>query len=192
MKIEFDATTHTYKVDGVIYPSVTRILKSVGIIDDTYYSNASASKGEEIHELTQLIDEKIITLESLKDNPYVGYVQAWVNFINEYQVTFKAIEKLVASTLHHYSGTMDRRADVGLLKLNDAVIDIKSGQLADWHGVQLWGYAIAEGTENMLAVYLRENGTYKPELFEEKREYNRQIWLSALNVYHFRHKGKVA
>jgi hypothetical protein len=189
MKINFDPEKHEYEVDGVIPPSVTQILKSVGLIDDSFYSDDSAAKGLEIHELTKLIDEGFLKLEKLKHHSYIGYLKAWDKFKFDFGVGLEAIEKRIYHPNYNYAGTLDRIADIKKLKLKNCVIDIKTGQSAKWHGLQLWGYAMAENTENMMCVYIKDNGHYKIDMFEGTKERNRQTWISALNVYNFRYRN---
>ena len=186
MKINFDPASHTYEIDGVVYPSVTQILKNVGIIDDRFYASGSADKGREIHELTKLIDEGFLNIDKLNHHSYIGYLKAWEKFKYEFDINIKSIELKIFSSIDNYAGTLDRLADVKKLKLKNCIIDIKTGQPQKWHGVQLWGYALAEHAEDMMAVYIKENGNYKVELFEDVKERNRSTWLSALNVYNFK------
>ena len=43
--IDFDPTTHTYRFNGHVVPSVTGILKSVGLIDTRWFDKAAAWRG---------------------------------------------------------------------------------------------------------------------------------------------------
>src|SRR5262245_2178024 len=65
--LEFDPTTHTYRVDGVRYPSVTQVLERVGIIDYSYIPaptrEMALARGSAVHAWTAHDDRTHQTLD---------------------------------------------------------------------------------------------------------------------------------
>ena len=57
----FDPDTHQYWVGGEKVLSVTQILKTCGLIDDTWYTEKGRQRGQAVHLATQLYDEDYIT-----------------------------------------------------------------------------------------------------------------------------------
>ena len=55
--LQFRAEDHSYHVNGVRLPSVTEILKDVGLIDTTFFAPEHAERGTRVHEATVFWDE---------------------------------------------------------------------------------------------------------------------------------------
>ena len=106
--IEFDEERHLYRLDGVILPSVTQIMKP---LSDEKYKNIpeeilrkAAYRGTVIHEAI----ENYIKYDFL-DVPegYEGYLNGFLEFKEEYQPEFLASEFRMAHKFLGYAGTCD-------------------------------------------------------------------------------------
>ena len=75
-RISFDPTLHQYPEDGVALPSVTEILKRVGLLDTKGFSCESANFGTEVNEATTLIDLKTRKAELWHPVQLAGYCYA--------------------------------------------------------------------------------------------------------------------
>jgi hypothetical protein len=163
--IEFNAKDHTYKMDGVQLPSVSQILQEAGKVPK-FPNNGAAQRGTDIHDLCKLFDRGVI-LAGFGEDKYQGYLLAWAQFLIDAKfLSFDHIEEPIGSSIYGFAGTPDR---VGIGPAGECVIDIKSGQKASFHALQLNAYRIL-AEENygikvlhLWAVYLRENGRYSVE-----------------------------
>jgi len=106
--IEFDEVRHLYRLDGVVLPSVTQIMKPLS--DEKYRSipedvlSKAAHRGTVIHEAI----ENIIKYDFL-DVPeeYEGYVNGFLEFRDMYNPEFLASEYRMAHKFLNYAGTCD-------------------------------------------------------------------------------------
>ncbi len=166
--IEFDAMKHEYTEEGVVLPSVTQILKRVGLLDTKGFSRASADFGTAVHEATALIDLGEKTLEDYATFDTYKYLEAWCLFKEHHRVQILEVEQIVGGLQVGVAGTIDRLALVeGLL----CVVDLKSGKEKLWHPAQLAGYVYAmQGRCARVAVYLNRSGWFTLKQFQEERD----------------------
>lgn len=142
-KVEFDAASHTYRVGGVVWPSVTQILGAFDhgldmVPEDVL--NKKADLGRAVHRACELDDAG--TLDESTVHPIVmPYLTQWRRFRAELQVEVLGNEHIVINRLHGYVGTNDRLLRFGRFKR--AVCDIKSGMKRPWHEWQTGGYKAA-------------------------------------------------
>lgn len=162
MQIEFDAAAHEYKIGGVKVPSVTQIIKEAGLMP-TYKPDANFAmvRGSHVHKATELYDLGRLDEESL-DPALVPYLAAWKAFRKQAVIIFAdgGIEKIVADQGGRFAGTLDRLGvDAGGAL---CVIDIKTGQEAPWHALQMAAYAMTQaGLPRRISAYLRPDGTFR-------------------------------
>lgn len=184
MQIEFDEQTHTYTLEGKELPSVTTIMKACGLIDTTWFNEGATTRGTYVHQATELLDKDDLDEASL-DPALVPYVEAYRRFKQETGFVIDDIEKRVHNATYGYAGTLDRTGIFPNDKIR-SLIDIKTGQPAKWHGVQLAAYALCFGSEvlNRYGLYLSNTGSYKLERFKDRQDAN--IWLACLTLYKWR------
>lgn len=133
MSWAFDSTPHLYRIHGRIVPSVT------DICDDALYARGerAAERGLAIHHATLAFD-----LGAYDADDYPPFVDPHVTVYQEFLLAYRPRwTRLEQPRVHQagFGGTADRLGRV--LRL-DAVVDIKSGAIADWHAWQLAGYDI--------------------------------------------------
>jgi hypothetical protein len=158
MTIDFDEAVHSYRLNGRVVPSVTQVLKLAGVVDDEWYDDASCLRGTYVHEATEMFDKGELDEETL-DPVIVPYLGAWKAFLRESKAEIIDIEKRVVNEVYRYAGTLDR---IAIVAKRLTVIDIKTGSPEPSHQLQTAGYArcLPESVQR-LAVYLRDDGTYK-------------------------------
>ncbi len=184
MSLTFDPASHTYTKDGRVLPSVTQILQASGIVDTTWFTEEAAWRGSVVHECCQLDDEGDLD-ESTVPEEAKGYLDAWRLFKAQVPMNFISIEQPLCSGL--YAGTPDRDAEW-------AVVDIKTGAILPWVGLQLAAYTELLATNRdaafrfqRYAVRLGKDGRYNVQHFAV-RDYRNDlgIFRAALSIYYWR------
>jgi len=165
--IEFDEEKHEYKVDGVKYPSVTDILEHLtapgyGKVDK-WVLEAAKERGTYIHEVTQDIDLGLPPEEI--DDGYIGYIEAYMKFLADYEPQWDTIEEQFFCAEYGYCGTIDRTGEIDGFK---CVLDIKTTASPTTDQkiavcCQTVAYAIGIGAReaDRYALYLHKDGTYE-------------------------------
>lgn len=203
MLFQFDHATHTYRVDGITVPSVTRILDSAGLVSyggiRTEVLERKSELGTKVHQATQFYDENDLDWNSLSDE-VKPRVEAWASFRNDTGFQPRQIEKRFIATVQQmqYGMTVDREGFFGR-KNEEAVIEIKnSAKIESWHAIQLAGYALGlpdidgKTTSSMalfcrrrrIVVQLLETGKYKKFDFTDRNDAG--VFISALHVTHWK------
>ena len=176
------------------YVRVTKLLKSVGIINDAFYTKDGAKRGGDIHKVLEDIDRnQMPIIETEVDVRYAGWVEAYLDFKEKYTPRFTAIEQPVVSEALRCRGTPDRICI--LHPPNDmdrpCILDIKTGQKQEWNAVQLCGYRrlVGEDGFKLYALFLKPNGKYRlldvATDFRYRESYYDMIFKSALNIYYW-------
>ena len=172
VQIRFNAALHEYLAeDGTRLPSVTEILKRVGIIDTAGFSRKSADFGKAVHQATAAIDRVERSLEDYAaEDPRQPYLGAWELFKRLRVAQILHIEQIVGGLEVGCAGTLDR-----LVLLKDGgepvVLDLKTGKERLWHRAQLGGYVVAAGRLfRRMAVYLHPTGDAHGVEFKEERD----------------------
>lgn len=186
----FDEQTHTYLLDGHEIPSVTQIMKVAGIIDGSFYNDVGRLRGSAVHLATQYLDEGELNPENgaldwaSLDAEITPYVHAYVRFKQESGFVPEMIEKRVLHTRDvgkppciAYAGTLDRTGHfpcTGSPSGSYAILDIKTGSIPKWAGIQLAAYAHALPPEipiRRFALQLKNTGKYKLQEFKDTDDY---------------------
>ena len=172
--IELNKASHTYNPN---LPSVTQILKAGGLIDDTWFTEAGALRGQHVHAACDLYDQGRLDWAAL-DPQLAGYVASYAALREMHPCKGDEwIEVPMADPTGMYAGTSDRL----LWHRPRAVWDIKSGKPMKWHRYQLAAYV------NMLpdpfgwdrvGVYLQANGS-----LARLKPYPKEEYISDLGVF---------
>lgn len=168
--LEFEAGSHTYRLDGRPIPSVTTIL-SFGA-DLSRIPQWTSDRGTALHLATEYDDEGDLDEDSVDPlvRPHLEAYRRWkIKAQPQYVVTEYRVwgehEGLV------FGGTIDR---VAYLSGELVVIDLKSGQRRPEHGAQLAAYARAwtqrDGREpdRTMALYLGQDATSREVFFRDE------------------------
>ncbi|HEC61696.1 MAG TPA: hypothetical protein ENI27_05515 [bacterium] len=170
MGIEFDPVRHEYFEGGVLLPSVTQVLKRVGLLNTKSFSRKSGDFGKAVHEATALIDLGERTVEDYKEDSKYKYLCAWELFKESHYPEILEIEQIVGGVEVGCAGTLDRLV---LFPWDPRpwVIDLKTGKTRLWHPVQLAGYCYAAQKEyRRMTVYIDRCGKFRPEVCEKERD----------------------
>lgn len=181
--LRFDPAAHRYWLDGTELVSVTRALKDAGLVNADWFSEAARLRGTHVHEACAMLDDG--ELESV-DPSYAPYVAAYESFLRDAKPEWAFIEHRVCDPRLGYAGTLDR---AGFLNGRWALIDLKTGGEATWHGPQTAAYArlVPHGSglkPDRFALYLRGDGTYRLCPLTERKD--EAVFLAALTLSQFR------
>lgn len=173
---QFDAATHTYTLDGCPVPSITQMLEAAGKVKGgRFYTEAGRDRGTNVHRLTLDYDLGALDLDDVVSR-HRGYLLGWAKASAFLAPSWRALEEPFVHPLG-FGGTPDRGGVA--LKL-ESVLEIKTGDVEAWHGLQLALQAILVGHHWHIrpeaiarwAVYLRANGRFKLMQFEDRAELN--------------------
>jgi CRISPR/Cas system-associated exonuclease Cas4 (RecB family) len=168
--IDFDPIRHEYREGGVLLPSVTEILKRVGLIDFRGSSRGPADFGTAVHEATALIDRGEKTLEDYATFDTYKYLEAWCLFNETYHPVILEVEQIVGGVEVGCAGTLDRLV-LFPWDPRPCVVDLKTGKAKPWHAVQLAGYCYATQKEyRRMTVYIDGYGVFRAEEYREERD----------------------
>jgi hypothetical protein len=188
MNIEFEEESHTYRVNGVIFPSVTQVLEEVQIIDYRQIPwetrEMALKRGSRVHRMTEFYDQDDLD-ESAVHPSLEGYLIGWQRFRAQHEVGRLPITHIEHRGAHvaGYAGTVDRVFNGKVLA------DIKCGAAPWWVRIQLASYTemlYASGTEvqQRICVELPGNGTFRvipiPRL-RQREDFN--SFMAALRVH---------
>lgn len=184
---------HIYRVDGIIKPGVSEVLKAEGFINFDGVPAAVLQRamdfGTAVHTACELYDQARLDFGTLA-LPLVPYVSAWRNFKDDTKAAImdEWIERISFCEKYGYGFRPDR---VVLIKGKYILIDVKSGQPEAWHAWQSAAYQLGiEETGMRIAerwtVQLKNNDRY--QIHEHKNKMDRYDWLAILTMYRLRER----
>jgi hypothetical protein len=176
--VHFDPETHTYTLNGERLPSITQILKGEGFIDTAFFTEYGRDRGSIVHRITHWHDTGELDPESV-DPALEGYLSAWRKFRAESGFKPYIIEQPMASEVYRFAGTPDR---IGVMDGDDAIPEIKTGEVQPWTGLQTAAQEILYGKRaKRYAVRLTEDGKYKLIPFTDRND--RGVFLAAVSCF---------
>jgi hypothetical protein len=185
MSVTFDAVTHAYAApDGRRLPSVTEVIRGMGLMDDRWWTPEACDRGSLVHQTLALINEGTLDLDSL-DPTLAPYATAWANFLAVGVDMVLLWEQPLADLERGYAGT----ADAILVLRGDKtpwLVDAKTGKAQPWVGLQTAAYArparalLDEPRMKRGVLELRDGRFTLTELTERSDE---RVFLAALEVY---------
>lgn len=188
MDLSFEKETHTYRIGGQVWPSVTQVLDPLQQLDGIPADvlAAAAAFGTNVHAACHL-DNLGELDEATLDTALLPYLTAWRKFQSDVGLVILASEKRVMHGGLRYAGTLDV---VGLVRDARELIDIKStAAIPRTAGPQTAAYAEALGEPRIRrrVVQLRSDGTYRTERLTDRGDFN--LFISALNLWNWRHRN---
>lgn len=133
--LTFDEPMHEYRLNGILLPSVTQIIRDNRLSSDFAFVSAAdmaraRELGQAVHMATHYNDEG--TLDDATVDPAVRpYLNAWRQFVADRGVEFVALEQRVADPVYQFCGTVDRIARLVTARgAGELVIDLKTGNPA--------------------------------------------------------------
>lgn len=152
---------------GVPRLSVTQVLTYAGRIETQWYTPEACRRGQAVHAWTEAWDAGRVA--PLDDPSYVGYCEAYAAFTAEVKPVWAGIEQEVQSEAWQLAGRIDRVA--AELVGRPGILDVKTGGPAAWHALQVAAYNAMRPTGLRWVLYLRANGTYRLERFDDATAY---------------------
>ena len=197
----FDEETHTYRVDGVVVPSINQVLEAENFKNTAHYDEWYATRGKFVHQACHYLVHDILDWDSL-DPQIEGYVRAADQFIKDTRpYIYLSEEPMCVLSPYKFAGTPDWFA---LINKKPAVIDIKCGVIEPWMGLQfapqelLWrdgfdrqGHTysrLIKGKILRFTLQLKLNGKYNLVPFTGISD--KGVFLSALACYNWKRNHK--
>lgn len=187
----FDEATHTYKVNGVVYPGVTEIIGEAGLYGNAarWFDDYSRDRGTAVHDAIRLYLKGTLDIDhfNLECEPIKGYLESYMRF--EADTGFKPFQVEHAMYNHTYkvAGTADL---IGPHQGDGSILDIKTSiSIHPAEAIQLAGYELTWGERmKRYSLHLGADGKYRLMPWTDRRD--RDIFLAAVAVYNWR-KGNL-
>jgi hypothetical protein len=151
-RLAFDEESHTYLVDGMEAPSVTRLLRYL-MPDDfaQHFTPESAARGQRVHRMIQLDIEGNLDVASL-DDELLSYYEGWSEFRFKARFEPELVEQPVFHESLIYAGRLDL---YGKLDGKPTLIDIKTGVVSKVAGPQTAAYLMAAAKMGLMPYTTR-------------------------------------
>ena len=180
MRFTFDVDRHIYRVDGQIKRSVSKIVTLDQDVDATrFYTEESRWRGSRVHRDTLELDlDSFDGSEFEEDALLVQSYKRWRDLVNP---IWTSIEEARYSAIYDYCGAADRVGYDGMKR--PLVADLKTGQPAKWHPLQLALYDLLHDDmppriRRRVCIYLQKDGTRaKGVEFKDPTDYDRALQL---------------
>lgn len=206
MSLEFldNVGQHEYRLDGVVVPSVTGILKAAGLVDFSHIPpnilGAALERGTTVHKAIHFSNENDLDVGGFMGEfpGYAGYLQAWLTFRETKRFRPIVCERRIASRVQQVAGTLDV---LGVMDGHAALIDYKTAITIDsvCPDLQLAAYdvlarewaasdpALAEFFReypftDRFAIQLRKDGTFRLHKYNDPTLYRQ--FLTLVQAYH--------
>lgn len=186
----YEAATHTYYLAGQQVPGVTTVLKAAGIIDTTFLRNQAAlTRGTRVHSMCEAVDATVAGRQADRHEAAValcalsgelGYMRAYRQLLFDHKPRYTHVEHGLLHPTLRFGGRPDRIC-ADLAGGGPAILEIKTGSPASWHGVQLAAYQMLFPTGARWVVYLKPDGRYNLTRVTGSDDYGR--FMQALADY---------
>lgn len=197
--LTFNSQLHEYRLDGVVIPSVTWILKAEGMTNFGMVSqevlDANASFGTALHACISYRVKGTLD-ESTVDPALMQYLSGWDNFVEDFMFEVKESEVQGFHPIYRYAYTADL---LGVIKkghfMGDAVGDIKSGMPKPADKIQIAAYKMAVGKQYRNTFLLYLDPSYKPRgykvIFADNNKMEQGLFLAALSLNNWKKQEKL-
>jgi len=147
LTLEFDATTHEYRIAGRRVPSVTEVLENVGLIDYSYIPwptrQMALERGRLVHEAISLHFADELDEDAAEESGILPYVRAAQSALRVLSIRPPlSYEQRVYHPELDYAGTLDLLANAQHGSAG-MIVDWKTTQAEYWVRFQLAAYAAA-------------------------------------------------
>lgn len=196
MRFSFDPISHTYRVGGVVYPSVTEVLAPAETFAGVFENvppdalELARDRGTYVHEAIALLVRGALDWKCVEP-AWEPYIRAAERFLAESGIIVVGSEVPVYSERLRAAGTIDL---LGSWRDRYSLIDFKtSAGVPTTVGPQTAGYALLhrdlyggqKARMNRYCVHLTPtmHPGYRVIPLEDTRDFS--IFLSSLNLYHW-------
>jgi hypothetical protein len=175
-KITIDEN-HVYRVDGrVMSGSVTGIIRAAGLMDTSWFTPYSATRGTAVHKAVEYYEQGDLD-ESRLDPAIVPYLAGWKMFKAETGYQSEQLEQMIFHPIYQFCGTLDQ---TGAMDGQSCIMDIKTGIYQAWWALQTAAYNSVVKAKRRLSVQLTDQGKYKVTEYKGKTDW--QKFLAAMTV----------
>jgi len=196
-RLKFNEEDHSYLLDGKPIPSVTTILRDVGLYPDfQFVDDWYAERGTRVHQACHYLDKDTLDLDQLVTDDEQGiivpFVESYKKFKLDYKFQVEGSEIQVFNEAFWYAGTYDKKGTIifdGVKR--DTITDLKCGGPEFGYQFQLAGYALAENNPYTLrlSVHLDKAGKL-PNIIEHDQPGDFEIFKAGCLVHHAKNRGK--
>ena len=189
-ELTFDEASHTYRVGGKVWPSVTQVLEPLQFLDGVPWAVLEAARkfGTHVHQAVHLWNVGNLDEESL-DPHLAPYLAGWKKFLADTGAEVVVSERRILNRRLRYAGTLD---SVIRWRQRFHMLDVKSGAMPKTVGLQTAAYREALRSECgslvlspvRYCVQLTGFGDYRLHKLTERTDFN--YFTSALNVHRWR------
>jgi len=180
LTLVFDPIAHRYTHGTRELISVTQALTAAGLVDTQWYTEEACDRGRRVHAwIAQHARGHVITLPD-PAAPERPFVEAYLRFRRETDVTISTSERQVCDLALGYAGTYDA---LGLIGARPALFDWKTGSVPAWVGLQLAAYRRCLPLPFGIARYsveLRSDATYRLTEWRDKQD--EQVFIAAVTL----------
>lgn len=193
IEIIFSEERHEYTVDGIVRPSVTRILGDLGFTDFSAIPadrlQAARIRGTDAHHGVYCVEDDIRYYDEL-DSAILPFVDAYLAMKEDTGWIPTHREKIVFDSTLNVAGMVDGVGPMTRLGYEEAVIDYKTGVKQNATRYQTAGYAAALKKPFLprFSVQLKNTGKY--QLVPHIDRTDVFAWRSIVATYHLKHNGK--
>lgn len=115
--VDFLKESHEYVFNGILFESVTSILKDEGFIDSSFFTEYGRQRGSFVHLARHLDDTGELDMDTV-DDVILPYLEAWRRFKRESGFIVEQSEVPMAQSSYLYAGTPDviGRFPAGIIK----------------------------------------------------------------------------
>jgi len=189
--LSFDVENHKYYWNNKEVPSVSQILKKIGITRDyeqvdEYYRQ----RGVFVHQAIQYYVKGTLDEESLDGENVLPYVRAFQDYEQGNRYVARKTEVPLYSEKYGFAGTIDQIGCFDTKYETDGITDLKVTENSDKAAdLQLCGYAVlyhenfGEWPAFRLALELHGDKTAKPIFYKTNPQ---KLWEAVMVLYHWK------
>lgn len=184
--VTFEAETHTYRLDGVVVPSVTQIIQAAGLSGlenvNPDLLERNAAFGNAVHKAVELQCRGTLDIGSV-DDPVKPYLKAWGKFVADFNYVsfeqeFRGVDKAI-----RVGFTID---NIGYINGQTVIIDLKTGTMKSSDIIQSCAYGKLYPTKRIMLVYLKEEDYKSLEIKGADRRKGESIFMNCLSIYNYK------
>lgn|SRR3990167_181921 len=185
MPLVIDREKHEYHVDGRKVLSITDCMKSAGLIDNVYADDYTLWVGTATHRAIELHINGTLNYAVL-DPELIPRVEAWDEFIKHTGFRPLATEKAFYNFNLRVAGTLDVYGVFPDDK--EGIIEIKSGDVSRWAGIQTAGQDILMGGKQRQRFGIKIPKIGKPSVkpFTDPDDY--AVFRAAVTIANWKNK----
>lgn len=175
-----DVAAHRYYIGDRRVPGVRSVLRVGGVEKDLSFLDPSyQARGKAVHEAACWFDWT--GEDSYLPPNWRPFYEAYKAFREAVPCRWDLIETARVNRELYYASRVDR---VGIVNGYPALVELKTGGPAAFHGPQLAGLdlLLGRGTRRRLGLYLTKDGHYKLKEYKAGKDYI--TFLNALRAYH--------